>query len=302
LVRFKNVEPPNHFTVNLSEKVGITSGDKSRSDVIATVKEFEDRKAILERIFYPERIRSTKISSEWHLDYLDQTIETNSDELDDLVYQELKYKELGIISPTTSLQVDQSILTILATPAIGIDKPDPGGMLIEHTIVLTKQAIVGINSFVDAENNPAILVFLLSVVAVILVRSEDEKFEKRDFSKFFTYCFIVILVLSAYTIPETIGASYWGRAFAEEMPDEIQTETVNELAKTAEDKIAFEIIKRVEQDDITYETLHEIYNKLNKKFEHGGLTKMEEILFRKVHRHLREKSKRTTRSTTNEFR
>jgi len=68
-----------------------------------------------------------------------------------------------------------------------------------------------------------------------------------------------------------------------------KTETVNELAKTAEDKIAFEIIKRVEQDDITYETLHEIYNKLNAKYEHGGLTKMEEILFRKVHRHLREK-------------
>ncbi len=68
-----------------------------------------------------------------------------------------------------------------------------------------------------------------------------------------------------------------------------KTETTNELAKTAEDKIAFEIIKRVEEDDITYETLHEIYNKLNAKYEHGGLTKMEEILFRKVHRHLREK-------------
>jgi len=67
------------------------------------------------------------------------------------------------------------------------------------------------------------------------------------------------------------------------------TETINELAKTAEDKIAFEIIKRVEEDDITYETLHEIYNKLNTKYEHGGLTTMEEILFRKVHRHLREK-------------
>jgi len=70
---------------------------------------------------------------------------------------------------------------------------------------------------------------------------------------------------------------------------QVKTETFNELAKTAEDKIAFEIIKRVEEDDITYETLHEIYNKLNAKFEHGGLTKMEEILFRKVHRHLREK-------------
>ncbi len=68
-----------------------------------------------------------------------------------------------------------------------------------------------------------------------------------------------------------------------------KTETFNELAKTGEDKIAFEIIKRVEEDDITYETLHEIYNKLNTKYEHGGLTKMEEILFRKVHRHLREK-------------
>ncbi len=70
---------------------------------------------------------------------------------------------------------------------------------------------------------------------------------------------------------------------------QVKTETVNELAKTAEDKIAFEIIKRVEEDDITYETLHEIYNKLNEKYEHGGLTKMEEILFRKVHSHLREK-------------
>ena len=68
-----------------------------------------------------------------------------------------------------------------------------------------------------------------------------------------------------------------------------KTEAINELAKTAEDKIAFEIIKRVEEDDITYETLHEIYNKLNEKYEHGGLTKIEEILFRKVHRHLREK-------------
>jgi len=66
-------------------------------------------------------------------------------------------------------------------------------------------------------------------------------------------------------------------------------EPFNELAKTAEDKIAFEIIKRVEEDDITYETLQGIYNKLNEKYEHGGLTKMEEMLFRKVHRHLREK-------------
>jgi len=72
-------------------------------------------------------------------------------------------------------------------------------------------------------------------------------------------------------------------------PVQVKTETTNELAKTAEDKIAFEIIKRVEEDDITYQTLHEIYNKLNEKYEHGGLTKMEEILFRKVHRHLREK-------------
>jgi len=70
---------------------------------------------------------------------------------------------------------------------------------------------------------------------------------------------------------------------------QVKTETTNELAKTPEDKIAFEIIKRVEDDDITYETLHEIYNKLNEKYEHGGLTKIEEILFRKVHRHLREK-------------
>ncbi len=33
---------------------------------------------------------------------------------------------------------------------------------------------------------------------------------------------------------------------------QVKTETTNELAKTPEDKIAFEIIKRVEEDDITY--------------------------------------------------
>jgi len=127
----KEVILPNHFEINLSEVVTATSGDKSTSEAVVLAKEFVDRKAILERIFYPERIRSTKISSDWNLDYLDQTIETNSDELDDLAYEELKYKKLGIIAPTTSLQVDQSIQTIacfVSTIALAMSVPPGSGL------------------------------------------------------------------------------------------------------------------------------------------------------------------------------
>ncbi|MEX0657457.1 MAG: hypothetical protein WD154_07940 [Nitrosopumilaceae archaeon] len=60
-------------------------------------------------------------------------------------------------------------------------------------------------------------------------------------------------------------------------------------AQSLDESLAIEIIKKIENDEVNEQDLHELYVKLGEKLEKTGLEKFEEALFRKVHKRLRDK-------------
>ncbi|MBI3253168.1 MAG: hypothetical protein HYZ56_00315 [Nitrosopumilales archaeon] len=66
-------------------------------------------------------------------------------------------------------------------------------------------------------------------------------------------------------------------------------ETTNVEQQTSLDESTIiEIIKKIENDEVSEEELQELYVKLGEKLEKNSLTKPEETLFRKVHQKLRD--------------
>ena len=64
--------------------------------------------------------------------------------------------------------------------------------------------------------------------------------------------------------------------------------TKAEQQTSLDESIIIEIIKKIENDEVSEEELQELYVKLGEKLEKNSLTKPEEALFRKVHQNLRD--------------
>ena len=63
---------------------------------------------------------------------------------------------------------------------------------------------------------------------------------------------------------------------------------VEPQAQSLDESTIIEIIKKIENDEVNEQYLHELYVKLGEKLEKNSLTKSEETLFRKVHQKLRD--------------
>lgn len=61
-----------------------------------------------------------------------------------------------------------------------------------------------------------------------------------------------------------------------------------EQQTSLDESTIIEIIKKIENDEVSEEELQELYVKLGEKLEKNSLTKPEEALFRKVHQNLRD--------------
>ena len=70
--------------------------------------------------------------------------------------------------------------------------------------------------------------------------------------------------------------------FTSQNENQISQLTINETT-------ASEIIKKIDNNEVSVEDLNHIYLKLGEKFEKNGLSKPEEILYRKTHQKLKER-------------
>ena len=82
--------------------------------------------------------------------------------------------------------------------------------------LLTIESFENINSFFDLKNNPALLIFFLSLVGFILIKSENIKIQKHILNKIFTLFFIAILSSAVITVPISISDTYWFEAHAQQ--------------------------------------------------------------------------------------
>jgi hypothetical protein len=76
-------------------------------------------------------------------------------------------------------------------------------------------------------------------------------------------------------------------------PESSQSQAKLQAAKaeqqtSLDESTTIEIIKKIENDEVSEEELQELYVKLGEKLEKNSLTKPEEALFRKVHQKLRD--------------
>ena len=92
------------------------------------------------------------------------------------------------------------------------------------------------------------------------------------------------LVLSLIETSEKKQATKPSQSQAKPKPEAVKAEQQTSL----DESTIIEIIKKIENDEVSEEELQELYVKLGEKLEKNSLTKPEEALFRKVHQKLRD--------------
>lgn len=129
------------------------------------------------------------------------------------------------------------------------------------------------------------------------IKEVSTKLTSEELDKFLEICknrncspsdLIKKLVLSL------IETSQRKQAIEEPVQSQAKTDSESQdISKTEpqslDESTANEIIKKIENDEVSKEDLQELYVKLGEKLEKTGLAKSEEALFRKVHQSLRDK-------------
>src|SRR3990172_9550602 len=186
------------------EELHLSSDLFQQETTIVFVKQFSDRKGIMERILPVDRIRNQEKSpnknysdTNLQLIFSDYNLPTNKQEpFGNLVFNSFDTfsKEIFI----HDFQISQFFDSINIIP----------------DLELSESLFNQINS---KEPTGIIILFLIS--GLIFIQNENNHIKFNNFRKFFSYIFIILLVSSGIITPISISSSYWGTAFGEEMND-----------------------------------------------------------------------------------
>ena len=211
------------------EELHLSSDLFQQETTVVLVKQFSDRKGIMERILPIDRIRNQEKSP--NKNYLDTNLQ--------LIYSDYNFK---------------------------INKQDPFGNLLFNSIIndnfnnyisnsfdtFSKQIFIHdfqIQQFLDSihlipdielsslfnqidSKQPTGIIILVLISGLIFIQNENNHIKFNNFRKLFSYIFIILLVSSVIITPISISSSYWGTAFGEEMNN--NTESSNNQINSSE--------------------------------------------------------------------
>ncbi|MGQ0375949.1 MAG: LamG domain-containing protein, partial [Nitrososphaerota archaeon] len=204
------------FSISVSEKLGVNSfdGDKQGNTIIFAVAKIDERMALLERIFHPERIRFGKIAS--HLvnliDFVnvetENIVQRFADESAILVQTYDEYMSSSISALVYPFQkIADDAHTIIPSFETDYD-------IIDHQLIKKHVAKSSIFLY-DVNENLVILVLIIPLVGVIIL-GRPENIKRSDLNQLISYCFVILILSTAYTGPTSISSTYWQYANAEE--------------------------------------------------------------------------------------
>src|SRR3972149_9853884 len=207
------------------EELHLSSDLFQQETTVVLVKQFSDRKGIMERILPIDRIRNQeKLSNKNYLDTNIQLI------FSDYNFQFNKQDPFGnlFINSIINDNFNNYIYNSFDTFSKEIFDHDFQLQQFLDSIHLITNIELSTSSFnqIDSKELTGIFVLVL-IFGLIFVRTESNHIKFNNYRKFFSYIVIVLLVSSGVITPISISSSYWGIAFGEEM-DNNSTESTNQ--------------------------------------------------------------------------
>ncbi len=209
IVHHKHVNPQDN---TITEKIVVYTSLNQNS--INIIKQNSDTKTTMDRIWNFDRIRFTGRSIVSENTLWNQ--ESHTGKLLDLTKT-----ESYIYTP-----INNEIKNTLTAQSNNISSIDLIAKDIQLNFQLDVKSFFLISNSIDENllglvhdaihvNNPTMFLLLMPLSGYILIRAENGKlqFNKKRVSSF---CFIIIIVISAFTTPLLTSENYWGMAFAQE--------------------------------------------------------------------------------------
>ena len=207
----------HHIHVNpqdntITEKIVVYTSINQNS--INVIKQNSDTKTTMDRIWNFDRIRFTGRSIVSENTLWNQ--ESNTGKLLDLTKTESYiYAPINneIKNTLTAQSSNISSIDLIAKDIqLNFQHDVKSFFLISNSIA--ENLLVFVHDTIHA-NNPTMFLLLVPLSGYILIRAENGKlqFNKKKVSSF---CFIMIIIISAFTTPLLTSENYWGMAFAQE--------------------------------------------------------------------------------------
>ena len=197
--------------VHLSD-TAVASSKSPLENKILLIKQNSDRKAIMEKIFYADRIRLHERSlSGTNLQFLNsQDVVEDYTFLDNLVED-----QLVLIDDKAAQKAAPEKLQYLKARELS------NGLVLEFKNDLTLNQLFNeknvFNEFrsIASVENPVSLLLIVPVAGFILFNPEKQRLQFYNYRRVF--CFALIIILLSWTVatPLSISSAYWGIAAAE---------------------------------------------------------------------------------------
>ncbi|MEX2059685.1 MAG: hypothetical protein WD966_01300, partial [Nitrosopumilaceae archaeon] len=199
------------------EELHLSSDLFQQETTVVLVKQFSDRKGIMERILPNDRIRNQEKSS--NKNYLDTNLQLI---FSDYNLQTNKQEPFGnllfnsIINDNFNNHISNSFDTF--SKDIFIHDFQIQQFLDSINVIPDLELSDSLFNQIDSKEPTGIIILVL-ISGLIFIQNENNHIKFNNFRKFFSYIFIILLVSSGIITPISISSSYWGTAFGEEMND-----------------------------------------------------------------------------------
>src|SRR3972149_8540993 len=214
------------------EELHLSSDLSEHETTVVLVKQFSDRKGIIERILPIDRIRNQeKLSNKNYLDtniqliFSDYNFQINKqDPIANLLFN-------SIINDNFSNYIFNSFNTF--SKEIFIHDFQLLQFLDSIYLIPNIELSGSLFNQIDSKEPTGIIILVL-ISGLIFVRNENNHIKFNNFRKFFSYIFIILLVSSGIITPISISSSYWGTAFGEEINNNNSTESTDHQINSLE--------------------------------------------------------------------
>ena len=224
-------EQKNIKSIIFEEELHLSSDLFQQEKTVIFVKQFSDRKGIMERILLIDRIRNQQ--KLLNINYLDTNLQSIFSDYDFKINKQDTIGNLHF-SSVIDYNYNNYISNSLDTFSKQIYIYDFQIHQFLDSIYLIPNIELSSSLFNQINlKNPTGIIFLVLISGLIFIQNENNQIKFNDFRKLFSYIFIVLLVSSVIITPISISSSYWGTAFGEEMNDN-STESANHQINSSE--------------------------------------------------------------------
>ena len=241
------------------EELHLSSDLSEHETTVVLVKQFSDRKGIMERILPIDRIRNQeKLSNKNYLDTNIQLI------FSDYNFQFNKQDPFGnlFINSIINDNFNNYMHNSFDTFSKEIFDHDFQLQQFLDSIHLITNIELSTSSFNQIDSKePTGIIILVLISGLIFIQNENNHIKFNNFRKFVSYIFIILLVSSGIITPISISSSYWGTAFGEEMNNNNSAEStdhqINSLGNFT-DALPMEYLnsqRTIPEDDINFSNL-----------------------------------------------